>query len=104
MRVKLWQLRREGAKLDEAALDGPYLGWLRLERANIAGVTSLHADLHFSTSRGSPTLLQGLTTVEVRRLDQRGLLLYGLQSELPAGPAARRHPQAWFCEPVRDTP
>lgn len=100
MEVEVWQLRRDGAKLPEAELDGPCRGWLRLERGNIAGVTSLHATLHAGPSRGAPTILQGLTAVEVRRLDERGLLLYGLQAEPPAGPAAARHRQAWACKPV----
>lgn len=98
MKVQVWQLRREGHKLPEDALDGPHAGYLRLERANIAGEVSLHATLHNGVGRGAPTVLQGLTRVEVRRLDQRGLLIYGLQAVLPAGPTATRHNQAWFCE------
>lgn len=94
----MWQLRREGLKLPEDALDGPREGHLRIERANIAGETSLHAALHNGPGRGAPVLLQGLTRVEVRRLDHRGLLIYGLQAVPPAGPAATRHKQAWFCE------
>lgn len=100
MEIQVWQLRRGGTKLPEGELDGPHRGWLRLERANIAGAVSLHAALHMGTSRGARTLLPSLTNVEVRRLDERGLLLYGLQAELPAGPAAQRWPQAWFCQPV----
>jgi len=100
VKVNVWQLRREGQKLPPDALDGPHPGWIRLERANIAGQMTLHATLHIGTSRGAPASLQGLTAVEVRRLDERGLLLYGLQAEAPAGPAAPRRPQAWFCQPV----
>lgn len=100
MKVNVWQLRRDGQKLPEGEPDGPHEGWLRLERANIAGEVTLHASLHVGTGRGAPTLLQSLTSVEVRRLDQRGLLLYGLQAEPPAGPAARRHQQAWACKPI----
>lgn len=103
MEMEVWQLRRAGAKLPETELDGPYTGWLRLDRANIAGVVSLHASLHAGPSRGAPAILQGLTAVEVRRLDERGLLLYGLQAEPPAGPAAVRHRQAWFCRPVQSS-
>lgn len=103
MEVDVWQLRRAGAKLAEAELDGPYRGRLRLERADIAGQVTLHASLHAGTSRGAPAVLQGLTAVEVRRLDERGLLLYGLQAEPPAGPAAVRHRQAWFCRPVQSS-
>ena len=101
MEVTLWQLRRDGAKLPQDAPDGPYRGWLRLARANIAGEISLHAGLHASKSQGAPPLIQGLTAVEVRRLDHRGLLLYGLQAEPPAGPTATRHRQAWFCQPIQ---
>lgn len=97
MEVTLWQLRRDGAKLPQDALDGPHRGWLRLERANIAGEITLHASLHAGPARGAPGILQGLTSVEVRRLDDRGMLLYGLQAEEPAGPEAVRHQQAWFC-------
>jgi len=100
MEMQVWQMRREGVKLPDSELDGPHRGWLRLERANIAGAQSLHAGLHAGTSPGAPGILQELTSVEVRRLDEKGLLLYGLQAEPPAGPAAHRHPQAWFCQPV----
>lgn len=96
----VWQLRRDGEKLPEDALDGPHRGWLRLARGNIAGVVTLHATLHVGPTRGAPGTLQGLTAVEVRRLDERGLLLYGLQAEPPAGPASARHRQAWFCQPA----
>lgn len=102
MKVHVWQLRRAGAKLPEGELDGPYLGWLRLERANIAGEVSLHGTLHAGPTRGAPGILQGLSNVEVRRLDAKGLLIYGLQAEPPAGPAAVRHRQAWFCQPVSE--
>ena len=98
MKVRVWQLRRSGEKLPQDGLDGPHVGWLRLERANIAGSTTLHASLHIGTGRGAPSSLQGLTAVEVRRLDERGLLLYGLQAEAPAGPASAHWQQAWFCE------
>lgn len=98
MLMDVWQLRRNGAKLQEGELDGPYRGWLRLERGNIAGEVTLHASLHVGTSRGATTLLQSLTRVEVRRLDDKGLLLYGLQAEPPAGPAAARLRQAWYCQ------
>lgn len=100
MQVDVWQLRRDGAKLSEDALDGPHRGWLRLERGNIAGDVTLHASLHVGTSRGARTVLQSLTGVEVRRLDEKGLLLYGLQAKPPAGPAAARLRQAWFCKPI----
>lgn len=100
MQVVVWQLRREGVKLPQEALDGPHRGWLRLERANIAGQVTLHASLHVGTSRGATTMLQTLTAVEVGKLDQRGMLLVGLQAEPPAGPAAKKHRQAWFCQPV----
>ena len=103
MEMLVWQLRRRGGKLPENDLDGPYRGWLRLERANIGGEVSLHAALHVGASRGATTILQALTAVEVRRLDARGLLLYGLQAEPPAGPAAERHRQAWFCQPVQSS-
>lgn len=96
----MWQLRRDGAKLPDGELDGPYRGWLRLERANIAGHISLHAALHAGPTPGAPGVLQGLTSVEVRRLDAKGILLYGLQSEPTAGPVGPRHRQAWFCQPV----
>lgn len=102
MEFNVWQLRRDGAKLPEEALDGPHRGWLRLERANIAGEVSLHAGLHVGTSRGAPAILQGLTGAEVIKLDERGLLVSGLQAEPPAGPAAPRHRQAWFCQPVSE--
>lgn len=101
MEMDVWQLRRNGAKLPEGELDGPHRGWLRLERGNIAGEVTLHASLHVGTSRGARTVLQSLTGAEVRRLDEKGLLLYGLQAEPPAGPAATRHRQAWFCKPVQ---
>jgi hypothetical protein len=104
VKVRVWQLRHGGVKLPKDGLDGPHVGWLRLERANIAGEVSLHASLHLGTGRGSPALLQSLTTVEVRQLDERGLLLYGRQAEQPAGPAALRHQQAWFCQPVDTAP
>lgn len=103
MECEVWQLRRDGAKLPEAELDGPHRGWLRLERGNIAGHTTLHAALHAGPSRGAPAILQGLTAVEVRRLDERGLLLYGLQAEPWAGPAAVRHRQAWACKLVQSS-
>lgn len=103
MEMMVWQLRRDGAKLAGGELDGPHRGWLRLARANVAGQVSLHASLHVGHSRGAPTLLRGLTAVEVRRLDERGLLLYGLQAEPPAGPAAVQHRQAWFCKPAQST-
>lgn len=103
MEMLVWQLRRRGDKLPENELDGPYRGWLRLERANIGGQVSLHAALHVGTSRGATTILQSLTAVEVRRLDARGLLLYGLQAEPPAGPAAVRHRQAWYCRPAQSS-
>lgn len=101
MEMLVWQLRRGGYKLPEGELDGPHRGWLRLERGNIAGEVTLHASLHVGTSRGARTVLQSLTGAEVRRLDEKGLLLYGLQAEPPAGPAATRHRQAWFCKPVQ---
>ncbi len=100
MEVNLWQMRRDGAKLSEAELDGPYRGWMRLERGNIAGHTTLHAALHAGPSRGAPAILQGLTSVEVRRLDERGILLLGLQAQSTAGPTAVRHRQAWACKPI----
>ncbi|RTL40578.1 MAG: hypothetical protein EKK53_15430 [Burkholderiales bacterium] len=100
MEMLVWQLRRDGAKLPEGALDGPHRGWLRLDRGNIAGEVTLHAGLYAGTSRGARTVLQSLTGVEVRRLDEKGMLLYGLQAKPPAGPAAVRHRQAWYCQPV----
>lgn len=100
MKVRVWQLRRDGQKLPTDQLDGPHAGWLRMERANIAGVTTLHASLHMGTSRGAVSTIQGLTGVEVRRLDERGLVIYGWQAEAPAGPASKRWQQAWFCQPV----
>lgn len=51
-------------------------------------------------AQAAPAVLQGMTGVEVRRLDARGLLLYGLQSEPGSGPAGVRHRQAWACKPV----
>ncbi|WP_343625351.1 hypothetical protein [Roseateles puraquae] len=103
MEVEVWQLRRDGAKLPEAELDGPYRGWLRLARYNIAGQVTLHADLRLGAGQGAPSALLGLTCVEVRRLDERGILLYGLQAEGWAGPAAVRQRQAWFCRPVQSS-
>jgi hypothetical protein len=100
MEMQVWQLRRDGEKLPQGDLDGPYRGWLRLERANIAGEVTLHATVHAGPTQGAPAILQGLTCADVRRLDQRGMLLYGLQAEPPAGPAAARHRQAWFCQPI----
>lgn len=100
MQMLIWQLRQAGVKLTHGQLDGPHRGWLRLARVNIAGQVTLHADLHVGTSPGAPTILQGLTAVEVRRMDERGLLLFGLQAEPPAGPASTRHRQAWFCQPA----
>lgn len=103
MEMLVWQLRRDGEKLPRDGIDGPHHGWLRLAIANVAGQVSLHASLHAGHSRGAPTLLRGLTAVEVRQLDERGLLLYGLQAEPPAGPAAAQHRQAWFCKPAQST-
>ena len=102
MEMLVWQLRRtgDGAKLPKDALDGPHRGWLRLERANIAGERTLHAGLYGAASRGAPTLIQGLTHVEVRKMDERGLLLLGIQSVPGSGPASPRWRQAWFCKPV----
>lgn len=98
----VWQLRREGSgeKLPEDALDGPHRGWLRLGRANIAGEITLHAGLYGAASPGAPTQIQGLTHVEVRKMDERGLLLFGIQSVPRSGPASPRWRQAWFCQPV----
>lgn len=101
MECEVWQLRRDGLKLPQDALDGPHRGWLRLARYNIAGAVTLHADLRLGAGQGAPSALLGLTSVEVRRLDDRGILLYGLQAEPWAGPAAVRHRQAWFCRPIR---
>ncbi len=100
MEVNVWQLRRAGAKLPENELDGPHRGRLRLARYNIAGEVTLHADLRLGAGQGAPSALLGLTSVEVRRLDERGILLYGLQAEPWAGPVATRHRQAWFCRPL----
>ena len=100
MEATLWQLRCDCAKLPQDAPDGPYGGCLRLARANIAGEITLHAGLHASRSQGAPPLIQGLTAVEVRRLDDRSLLLYGLQAEPPGDPATVRRLQAWFCQPM----
>lgn len=100
MECKVWQLRRDGVKLPQDALDGPHRGWLRLSRYNIAGQITLHADLRLGAGQGAPSAIRGMSHVEVRRLDERGLLLYGLQSEPTAGPSAERYRQAWFCQPV----
>lgn len=102
MLMDVWQIRRNGEKLPQDELDGPHRGWLRLERGNIAGDQTLHAALHAGPSRGAPAIVQGLTCVEVRRLDERGMLLIGLQSEPMAGPTATRHRQAWACKPRTD--
>ena len=72
MEMEAWHLRRDGAKVPEHELDGPYLGWLHLDRANIAGQVTLHASLHAGPSRGAQAIPQGLTAVEVRSLDERG--------------------------------
>lgn len=96
----VWQLRRDGVKLSKEALDGPHRGWLRLIRASVAGEQTLHADLHASPSAGSPPLLPGMSSVEVRRLDDRGLLLYGRQSDIRQADHRAKLPQAWFCRPV----
>lgn len=100
MEMMVTALRRAGEKLPKDDLPPPQRGWLRLERANIAGHQSLHACLHASTSRGAPAILPGLTEVVVMRLDERGVLLYGLQSVQPASPTAPKLPQAWWCAMV----
>lgn len=100
MEMLVWQLRRDGEKLPEDALDGPHRGWLRLARYNIAGQIALHAELRLGAGQGAPSALLGMSSVEVRRLDERGMLLYGLQAEPTAGPVARRDRQAWFCKPI----
>lgn len=63
----------------------------------MAGHITLHAGLHADPSRGAPAIIQSLTAVEVRRLDKRGLLFYGILAEQPAGSAAVRYRQAWAC-------
>lgn len=100
MLVEVLALRREGAKLSRDALGAPCRGWLRMDAANIAGVQSLHAALHASRSRGAPTIIPPLTQARVRKIDERGMLIYGLEAEQPAGPSAKRWPQAWFCQLV----
>jgi len=74
--------------------------WLRLQRCNIAGAVSLHAGLHTGTGMGAPTIITGLTCVEVRKLDERGMLLFGLQRD-PGSPIYKLgQRQAWFCKPI----
>lgn len=101
MLVEVVVLRREGAKIPREELGAPRRGWLRLDAANIAGVQSLHAALHASRSQGAPPVIQGLSHARVRKIDERGILIYGLEAEAHRGPAAPRWPQAWYCRPVR---
>lgn len=62
---------------------------------------TLHAGLYASTSRGAPPLLNSLTHVEVRKMDARSLLLFGLQFDPYAPKPLVDYKQAWFCQPVR---
>jgi hypothetical protein len=100
MLVEVVVLRRKGAKIPREALGEPRRGWLRLDSANIAGVQSLHAALHASRSRGAPPVIQGLSHARVRKIDERGMLIYGLEAEGHGGPGAQRWPQAWWCRPL----
>lgn len=101
MLVEVVVLRREGAKISRDELGAPRRGLLRLDSANIAGVQSLHAALHASRSRGAPPVIQGLSHAGVRKIDERGMLIYGLKAEAHGGLGAQRWPQAWFCRLAR---
>lgn len=96
----VWQLRRDGEKLPKESLDGPHRGWLRLARYTVAGEKTLHAGLYSGSSQGAPPLLPGLSHVEVRRLDERGMLLLGRQSDARSSRPDALVPQAWFCQQV----
>ncbi len=61
---------------------------------------SLHAGLYHSVSVGAPPMLDGLSRVYMRRLDEKGLLLYGMQSAPAPDDYWRKVRQAWFCRPV----
>lgn len=100
MLVEVVVLRRNGAKIPREELGAPRRGWLRLDSANIAGVQGLHAALHASRSRGAPSIIQGLSHAKVRKIDERGMLIYGLEAEAHGGPAATRWLQAWYCRPL----
>lgn len=100
MLVEVVVLRREGAKIPRGELAAARRGWLRLDSANIAGAQSLHAALHASRSRGAPPIIQGLSHARVRKIDERGMLIYGLEAEADGGPGAQRWLQAWYCRPL----
>ncbi|HEY0955845.1 MAG TPA: hypothetical protein VGE36_13855 [Roseateles sp.] len=99
MEMLVWQLRCDGVKLSKEDLEAPTRGWLRLGRLTVAGELTLHADLYASISEGAPPLLPGLSHVEVRKLDERGILLHGRQ-RVGVGAHTNNWPQAWFCEPT----
>lgn len=101
MQVELYQLRRAGEKLPREEIDGPHFGWLRVGRATIAGRMTMTAGLFASASKGAPPILDGLTDVALRSLDERGMLLLGIQV---APYTSARHRQAWWCVPVKDRP
>lgn len=104
MEVEVWKSRRDGLKLPHDALDRPHRGWLRLARYNIAGEITLHADLRLGACQGAPAALLCLTSVEVRRMDERGALHFW-PTGLACGPgqrqcAAGRHGFRGRCAPI----
>jgi hypothetical protein len=104
MEMLVWQLRANGEKLPKDALDGPHRGWLRVQQLTVAGLRSLHADLHASASYGAPQILRGLSRVELRKVEARGMLLVGLQHDLATPITDPGHRQAWFCQLVPTRP
>lgn len=100
MLVDVLALRRQGAKLPTDALGSARRGWLRMDAANIAGEVTMHASLHAGRSFGAPAILPMLTCARVRKIDERGLLIFGLEADAYAGPTGQRWPQAWYCRPV----
>jgi hypothetical protein len=99
MHVDVIQLRYRGAKIPQSELEGPMRGHLRMARWRLHNKTedrmTVTARLTAFGERNNPSLLPDLKEAMVVQVDQRGMVIVGLQSV-----NGQDYKQAWAVIPV----
>lgn len=99
MHVDVIQLRNRGVKLPPSELDGPTRGHLRMVRWHLYNKTedrmTVTATLTILGEPNNPPLLPVLKEATVIRMDQRGMVIVGLQAV-----DGQDYRQAWAIIPV----
>lgn len=98
MLADVYRLRREGVKLDPAAVKAskPVRGDLRFAGYGLREGTFFDAKLKRSSGSGGTSIIPDLVRAELRRIDGQDLLFHGYEK---VGDV--EHFQAWWCVVVQ---